>query len=207
MCWGIGILLSSGVVKALLTIQTDWSWRIPFVLQWIWLPPLFAISYFCPPSPWWMVRKGRIDDAKIAVRRLTNPALFSDAEVDDSVAYMIHTTEMEREVSEGTSYIECFKGTNRRRTEIAMMTFTMQVSQSGITRWTGLILDPQRSVPRRTGSPIPAASRGKHPTILFAQHGSQFDVHHRYRCLVDSDVILGSTNHFHHRYGLHVHSK
>lgn len=128
MCWGIGILLSSGVVKALLTIQTDWSWRIPFVLQWIWLPPLFAISYFCPPSPWWMVRKGRIDEAKIAVRRLTNPALFSDAEVDDSVAYMIHTTEMEREVSEGTSYIECFKGTNRRRTEIAMMTFTMQVS-------------------------------------------------------------------------------
>lgn len=127
MCWGIGILLSSGVVKALLTIQTDWSWRIPFVLQWIWLPPLFAISYFCPPSPWWMVRKGRIDDAKIAVRRLTNPALFTDAEVDDSVAYMIHTTEMEREVSEGTSYIECFKGTNRRRTEIAMMTFTMQV--------------------------------------------------------------------------------
>jgi len=78
-----------------------------------------------------MVRKGRIEDAKIAVRRLTNPALFSDSEVDDSVAYMIHTTEMEREVSEGTSYIECFKGVNRRRTEIAMMTFTMQVSSFG----------------------------------------------------------------------------
>jgi hypothetical protein len=207
MCWGIGILLSSGVVKALLTIQTDWSWRIPFVLQWIWLPPLFAISYFCPPSPWWMVRKGRIDDAKIAVRRLTNPALFSDAEVDDSVAYMIHTTEMEREVSEGTSYVECFKGTNRRRTEIAMMTFTMQVSHVGITRLTGLILDPQWSVSRRTGSPIFAASRGKNPTIVLAQHGSQFDVHHWHRCLVDLNVILGSTNHLHHRYGLHVHSK
>jgi len=129
MCWGIGILLSSGVVKALLPIQTDWSWRIPFVVQWVWLPPLFAIAYFCPPSPWWMVRQGRFDDAKLAVRRLTNPALFSDAEVDDSVAYMMHTTEMEREVSEGTSYIQCFQGTNRRRTEIAMMTFTMQVSQ------------------------------------------------------------------------------
>jgi SP family general alpha glucoside:H+ symporter-like MFS transporter len=127
MCWGIGILLSSGVVKALLTIQTDWSWRIPFVLQWIWLPPLFAIAYFCPPSPWWMVRQGRFDDAKTAVRRLTNPALFSDAEVDDSVAYMIHTTEMEKQVSEGTSYLQCFRGTDRRRTEIAMMTFTMQV--------------------------------------------------------------------------------
>lgn len=82
-----------------------------------------------------MVRKGRIEDAKIAVRRLTNPALFSDSEVDDSVAYMIHTTEMEREVSEGTSYIECFKGINRRRTEIAMMTFTMQVSNSAISTW------------------------------------------------------------------------
>jgi SP family general alpha glucoside:H+ symporter-like MFS transporter len=42
---------------------------------------------------------------------------------------------MEREVSEGTSYIECFKGTNRRRTEIAMMTFTMQVSRSAAFIW------------------------------------------------------------------------
>lgn len=126
MCWGIGILLSSGVVKALIPIQTDWSWRIPFIVQWVWLPPLFAISYFCPPSPWWMVRQGRFEDAKTAVRRLTNPALYSDAEVDDNVAYMIHTTEMEKQISTGTSYIQCFRGTDRRRTEIAMMTFTMQ---------------------------------------------------------------------------------
>lgn len=144
MCWGIGILLSSGVVKALLTIQSDWSWRIPFIIQWVWLPPLLyvhaptpgqslrlltkgsAISYYCPPSPWWMVRKGRFEDAKKAVRRLTNEDLYSDAEVDDNVAYMIHTTEMEKQLSTGTSYIQCFRGIDRRRTEIAMMTFTMQ---------------------------------------------------------------------------------
>jgi MFS family permease len=209
MCWGIGILLSSGVVKALLSIQTDWSWRIPFVLQWIWLPPLFAISYYCPPSPWWMVRQGRFDDAKNAVRRLTNPALFSDAEVDDSVAYMIHTTEMEKQVSEGTSYIQCFRGTDRRRTEIAMMTFTMQVSFiiGHQYRVTLISLDSQWSIARWSGCSVPPAGGSQHQSILLAQYGPQFDVHHRNRCLLDSHVVLGQTDHLYHRYGLHVRRK
>jgi SP family general alpha glucoside:H+ symporter-like MFS transporter len=195
MCWGIGILLSSGVVKACLSIQTDWSWRIP----------LFAISYFCPPSPWWMVRKGRFDDAKAAVRRLTNPALFSDAEVDDSVAYMIHTTEMEKQVSEGTSYIQCFRGTDRRRTEIAMMTFTMQASHLHMTSVATLTCtDSQRAVFGWSRCSILATSRCQHYPILFAQHGSKLDVHHRNCRVVDPHVILGSTNHLHYRNGLHV---
>ena len=31
MCWGAGILLSSGVVRAVLTIPGDLAWRLPFV--------------------------------------------------------------------------------------------------------------------------------------------------------------------------------
>jgi len=40
---------------------------------------------------------------------------------------MIHTTELERQVSEGTSYIDCFRKTDLRRTEIVMMVFAMQL--------------------------------------------------------------------------------
>ncbi|KAI9638801.1 maltose permease [Dioszegia hungarica] len=127
MCWGIGILLSSGIVKATLVIPTDLSWRLPFVLQWIWVIPLFSIVYFCPPSPWWMVRKGRHDDAAAAVRRLTNPKYFSEEDVQNSVAMMIHTTEMEAQNQHGTSYLQCFRGFDLRRSEIAMMAFTMQI--------------------------------------------------------------------------------
>jgi hypothetical protein len=46
------------------------------------------------------------------------------------VAMMVHTNEIEQETVQGTSYIDCYKGTDWRRTEIACMTFA--VSR---TRW------------------------------------------------------------------------
>ncbi len=35
MCWGAGILLSSGVVRAVAGISGDLAWKLPFVLQWV----------------------------------------------------------------------------------------------------------------------------------------------------------------------------
>jgi SP family general alpha glucoside:H+ symporter-like MFS transporter len=39
---------------------------------------------------------------------------------------MIYTNEMEKQVETGTSYWDCFKGTDRRRTEIVCMTWIAQ---------------------------------------------------------------------------------
>ncbi|KAI0699131.1 maltose permease [Cytidiella melzeri] len=127
LCWGVGILLSSGVVKATLPINSDWSWRLPFVVQWVWVVPLFLIVYFCPPSPWWLVRKGRLSEAEAAIKRLTNPKFFSDEDAANTVAMMEHTTELEALAAEGTSYLDCFRTTDARRTEIVMMVFAMQL--------------------------------------------------------------------------------
>ncbi|KAJ6571319.1 trehalose transport-related protein [Mycena capillaripes] len=127
MCWGIGIFLSSGVVRATLTINSDWGWRLPFVIQWIWPIPLIIGAYFAPESPWWLVRQGRHEDAEDSVRRLTNPDLFSKEDAKRSVANMIHTTAIERKMQEGTSYLQCFTGIDLRRTEIAMMVFAIQL--------------------------------------------------------------------------------
>ena len=38
-----------------------------------------------------------------------------------------HTNEYEKTISAGTSYLDCFRGTNRRRTEIACIVWTAQV--------------------------------------------------------------------------------
>ncbi|KAJ7046038.1 maltose permease [Mycena alexandri] len=127
MCWGIGIFLSSGVVRATLTINSDWGWRLPFVVQWVWPIPLIIGAYFAPESPWWLVRQGRTEDAEKSVRRLTNPDLFSTEDAKRSVANMIHTTAIEREIQAGTSYLQCFTGIDLRRTEIAMMVFAIQL--------------------------------------------------------------------------------
>lgn len=123
MCWGIGILLSSGVVRATLTINSDWGWRLPFVIQWVWPIPLILGAYFAPESPWWLVRQGRHEDAEKSVRRLTNNDLFSEEDARKSVANMIHTTAIEREMQNGTSYLQCFRGIDLRRTEIVRVRF------------------------------------------------------------------------------------
>ncbi|KAF7313085.1 Maltose permease [Mycena kentingensis (nom. inval.)] len=127
MCWGIGIFLSSGVVRATININSDWGWRLPFVLQWIWPVPLMIGAYYAPESPWWLVRQGRHEDAAKSVRRLTDPQYFSEADTEKTVANMIHTTAIEREMQAGTSYLQCFRGIDLRRTEIAMMVFAMQL--------------------------------------------------------------------------------
>lgn len=39
---------------------------------------------------------------------------------------MTHTTALEREICSGTSYLDCFRGTDRRRTEIGLVAYSMQ---------------------------------------------------------------------------------
>lgn len=79
-----------------------------------------------PESPWWLVRKGRLEAAKASVRRLTSNQV-APREVDKKVALMVLTTELEREMKVGTSYAACFRGTNLRRTIIVMGCYVMQV--------------------------------------------------------------------------------
>lgn len=79
---------------------------------------------FAPDSPWWLSRRGRHEDAKKALQRLTSNAPESD--LDQTVAMMRHTDELEKEMSAGTSYWDCFKGVDLRRTEITCLAWAVQ---------------------------------------------------------------------------------
>jgi SP family general alpha glucoside:H+ symporter-like MFS transporter len=118
ICWGMGILLSSGVIRACAGIDGDLGWRLPFALQWIWPVPLFFAAYFAPESPWNSVRRGRLDEAKRNLHRLSGDSPDKEELVEASLAYIRYTTEMETAEAGGASFLECFKGTNLRRTEI-----------------------------------------------------------------------------------------
>ena len=88
---------------------------------------LIGVS-FAPESPWWLIKKQRVDEVKQVLLRLTRRDLGFD--VDATVEMMEHTNEAEKKMSKGRandlSYTECFRGTNRRRTEIACMIFMIQ---------------------------------------------------------------------------------
>ncbi|KAK8125389.1 MFS transporter- SP family- general alpha glucoside:H+ symporter [Apiospora kogelbergensis] len=119
-------LISQGVLSGLLYKQNEWGWRIPFAIQWAWPLPIIIGVLLAPESPWWLIQKGRIEDARKVLRSLVS-AKNGDYSVDRNVAMMIYTDAHERAVAQGTSYSDCFKGADLRRTEIACCTWLIQI--------------------------------------------------------------------------------
>ncbi|KAF2184986.1 MFS alpha-glucoside transporter-like protein [Zopfia rhizophila CBS 207.26] len=126
LCWVIGQFLASGVLKGVSSRKDEWAYRIPYALQWMWPVPLIIGITFAPESPWWLVRKERIEDAKRMLLRLTSRNQQVDFNPDETIAMMKHTNELEKATSEGARYIDCFKHTDLRRTEICAMTWFTQ---------------------------------------------------------------------------------
>lgn len=77
-----------------------------------------------PESPWWLVRHGRYEDAKRSLLRLTSTG--QSFNVDETISMMRQTNEVEKYLKAGTSYFDCFRGVDLRRTEIACMVWLTQ---------------------------------------------------------------------------------
>ncbi|CAI0646294.1 hypothetical protein COL154_005841 [Colletotrichum chrysophilum] len=125
-CWGLGQEIGIGVIMSMLDREDEWAYRIPYALQWMWPVPLAIGIYFAPESPWWLVRKGKIDEAKKSLLRLTSKEKDTEFDADDTVAMMVHTTALEEKITAGATYMDCFKGVDLRRTEIVCMTWAIQ---------------------------------------------------------------------------------
>lgn len=121
LTWIIGQLISAGVLRGVQGMEGRWAYDIPFALQWIWPVPLFIGMIFCPESPWWLLRKGRMEDAEHSLQRLS-----VGAETKNIMAMMIRTDQEER-ATEANSYWDCFKGVDLRRTEIAFFAWGIQI--------------------------------------------------------------------------------
>jgi MFS transporter, SP family, general alpha glucoside:H+ symporter len=126
LCWITGQLIGSSILRGFVNNSTQWSYRIPFSLQWLWAVPILIGVYFAPESPWWLVRHGRFEETKRSLLRLTSKTNDS-FNVDETVAMMRHTHEVEKSMSSGESYFDCFKGVELRRTEIACMSWIIQI--------------------------------------------------------------------------------
>lgn len=124
LCWAFGQLMAAGVLSGFSSNMTQWAYRIPFAVQWVWPIPLILALWFAPESPYWLARKGRLEEAENVLRRLTS----KDFPLDHSklLAMIVHTNRVEDESDTGSSYLDCFKGTNRRRTEIVCLVFVAQ---------------------------------------------------------------------------------
>ncbi|KAF3391741.1 Maltose permease MAL31 [Penicillium rolfsii] len=126
LCWVTGQFISTGVLRGLLGRTDEWGWRIPYAVQWVWPVPIIIGVIFAPESPWWLVRHGKIDEAKRSLASLSSPG-DSDYDTDDAVSLMIITNAHEKLIRNGVTYWDCLKGVDRRRTEIVCCVWMCQV--------------------------------------------------------------------------------
>lgn len=71
----------------------------------------------------WLARKGRLEAAEHSLRRLAS----SKVDVKPNLAMIVETDRLEQELEAGSTYLDCFKKINLRRTEIAVGVYSIQV--------------------------------------------------------------------------------
>ncbi|KAJ4361344.1 hypothetical protein N0V95_001958 [Ascochyta clinopodiicola] len=122
MFWALGAIIVTGVTYFYNTLDDESAYRIPIALQWMFPTPLAILLWMAPESPWWLVRKGRLEEAEHAVARLGRAATLNASE---AVAMMRRTIDIEKTVKE-PNHLELFKGTDLYRTLIVCGVYAAQ---------------------------------------------------------------------------------
>ncbi|KAF5024667.1 hypothetical protein F66182_3289 [Fusarium sp. NRRL 66182] len=118
-----GQLVSNGVIKAFGERVDSWAWRGPFATQAIFIILLGAGLPFAPETPWYLARKGKVEDAKKSIIKLYGPSV----DVEAKMATIQSTIAEEQAASaEQASWAQCFKGTDLVRTMISVGVFLCQ---------------------------------------------------------------------------------
>lgn len=107
----LGQLIGAAVIYGCLGI--DKGYRICFALQWPFSAIPFVMALIIPESPTYLIRKNKHEQAFKAQQRLDPPGTDTQQTID----LITRNIEHERQESKAT-YIDCFKGTNLRRTLI-----------------------------------------------------------------------------------------
>lgn len=82
-----------------------------------------AILWFCPESPWWLIRRGRKDEALRSIKRL---GAKTPEKAEATLAMMERTVQIEAEQGGEPRLIDLFKGTDLRRTTITCLMYASQ---------------------------------------------------------------------------------
>lgn len=133
LCWLYGQLFAAGIMKNSQNkyANSELGYKLPFALQWIWPLPLAIGIFLAPESPWWLIKKGKIDQARKSLERtLSGKGVEKDQLVMRELEKIKLTIDQEQKLkdSEG-SYMDCIKDkVNRRRTRITCLTWVGQTT-------------------------------------------------------------------------------
>ncbi|GAB5585963.1 hypothetical protein Unana1_00863 [Umbelopsis nana] len=104
-CFQVG---SIGMLAALLgtnTIDSDWSWRLPFLLQMIFPLIVVVFSYLITPeSPRYLILKGKVEEARQVVAKYHTSSGRTDEPIVDAVVQQIIDSVKNEQIGLKTSY-------------------------------------------------------------------------------------------------------
>ncbi|KAK7424448.1 hypothetical protein QQX98_000413 [Neonectria punicea] len=136
--------------------DTSWSWQSLICAQWGFAAVALVGQVLMPESPVFLVRKGKLTAARKALERL-----YSDPRDADGHLERIKLTLEEAETENYGSYMDCFRGTNLRRTMITVMVFLSEpmsglgfVSNYGALMYQYLGISDQKSFAIQIGAQI-----------------------------------------------------
>ncbi|KAK0124914.1 hypothetical protein ONS96_008791 [Cadophora gregata f. sp. sojae] len=116
---GFGQLVANLILKGTGTLDSAWAYKIPFALQFVFPVILLVGLPMCPESPWYLLRSRNPNTATSTLAQLgyDNPL--------KTLAEMQKTITFEEQRVEATTYLDCFRGSDLRRTEIAIGIFSV----------------------------------------------------------------------------------
>ncbi|CCF44155.1 hypothetical protein CH063_13647, partial [Colletotrichum higginsianum] len=125
MSWSIGSIIVAGATLGYNKRMDEWAWRGPLALQWIFPTPLMVIIFFAPESPFWLIRRGRKEEALRSVKRLgaSNATIQQNQQ---KYAMIERTVEIESQLGGNPTLLDLFRGVDLRRTTITCLMYASQ---------------------------------------------------------------------------------
>ncbi|EOO02646.1 putative high-affinity glucose transporter protein [Phaeoacremonium minimum UCRPA7] len=121
----LGVFLACIVVYASRSRTDQWQYIIVILCQ-LMVPVGYLSMYiFLPESPRFLIYKGHYTEADAVMRSLSN----HPNTVPHELLLLKAQVEEQRELHKASSMMDCFRGTNRRRTIIAMSVQLLQQAQ------------------------------------------------------------------------------
>jgi len=128
-----GAFIASWVTYGTLQIQSDWSWRLPSLLQSICSVFILGMIFFMPESPRWLMDKDRHDEALQVFTHYHGEGNVDDEFVQLEYAEVKATIELEKQMGK-SGWLDFLRtpGNRKRIGIIAAIGFFSQWSGNGL---------------------------------------------------------------------------
>lgn len=115
----LGQLTGAVVMYSCLKYTSSWSYLICFASQWAFSVAAFALALALPESPIWLLRRQKYEDARKAQQRL----ITIRVDISSILENLQKSIDAEEEIHriQHITYLDCFKGTDLRRTWIVVL--------------------------------------------------------------------------------------